>query len=461
LLNAVLNSSCIPQGHKLLVETQDGTKFQGVFHTLSKTTDDNFDVILKMARKLVSSICSDVFFSFCSRAWLQDAEEQVIRDEEPQSLLHIPFPDIVQMYSNEVDVSERVAADGASFSTDSEISKKDRNKLKGRELESASSWLGDGDGDMGLDSSSKGGSWNQFEANKQLFGVESTYDENLYTTSLKKTDLSADQLRKAEQIAAEIEGTVDSNPHVREERGQKLEDDGLTEEDRYSSALVGSASTGFKNRDEKKEKEDGKKGKEGKTEDGEKKKSTLKAPSTLKASAAAFVPSFLKKPAAPPALAPMQPMAGQMAGNMPMMPMQGQGMPMQGQMPMQGMPMHNQQFPQGMPNQQFDPNGGGMPSQQYAGMPQQGMMNPAHRAHPNMMQQPYMAGGMMPPQGMNMQQGMMNQQGGQMRMMPQGAPGAGGMNMQGQQPGAMGQGQPLLNGPQSGGESMNTQFPRI
>ena len=77
----MLNSSCIPQGHKLLVETQDGTKFQGVFHTLSKTTDDNFDVILKMARKLVSSICSDVFFSFCSRAWLQDAEEQVIRDE--------------------------------------------------------------------------------------------------------------------------------------------------------------------------------------------------------------------------------------------------------------------------------------------------------------------------------------------------------------------------------------------
>jgi PAB1-binding protein PBP1 len=229
---------------------------------------------------------------------VQDAEEQIIREEPAIAILELKFPDIVQMYSNEIDVTERVASDGASFSTDSEISRKDVNNLYGRTLESASSWLGDGD-DGGLgDGSSKGGKWNQFEANKELFGVESTYDENLYTTALKKTDLSDEQRLKAERIAAEIEGTVDSNPHMQEERGQKVADDGMDEEDRYSSVL------GNRGGDKKaKETEDKKQDKDG--EKVEKKKSTLKAPkSALKVGAAEFVPSWMKTKVRPLDMAP-------------------------------------------------------------------------------------------------------------------------------------------------------------
>lgn len=60
----------------------------------------------------------------------------------------------------------------------------------------------------------KSAKWDQFEANKILFGVNSTYDENLYTLKLEAP--SEELKRKADRIAREIESEKTSNLHLAE-----------------------------------------------------------------------------------------------------------------------------------------------------------------------------------------------------------------------------------------------------
>jgi PAB1-binding protein PBP1 len=51
------------------------------------------------------------------------------------------------------------------------------------------------------------GAWDQFETNKRLFGGESTYDENLYTTRLDKSGPDYKKKEKeADRLAKEIMG---------------------------------------------------------------------------------------------------------------------------------------------------------------------------------------------------------------------------------------------------------------
>lgn len=77
--------------------------------------------------------------------------------------------------------------------------------------------------------------WDQFSTNSQLFGAQSTYDENLYTTAIDRNAPSYKRREaEAERIAREIESTASANVHVREERGHTLENDGDDEEEKYS-----------------------------------------------------------------------------------------------------------------------------------------------------------------------------------------------------------------------------------
>ena len=45
-----LNCAFVPhlQGQKVMVETGEGVKYQGIFHTMSNTNEENFEVILKI-----------------------------------------------------------------------------------------------------------------------------------------------------------------------------------------------------------------------------------------------------------------------------------------------------------------------------------------------------------------------------------------------------------------------------
>jgi len=123
--------------------------------------------------------------------------------------------------------------------TDSDISRQAvrGGKVAGRALQAAdSSWL-EAPKRVSSDMSSRGGAaWDQFEVNKEKFGVKSTYDENLYTTRLNKTDLTKEQIAKAEKTASEIMRQTSSNPHLMEERGKASAWNG-DEEERYSAVV--------------------------------------------------------------------------------------------------------------------------------------------------------------------------------------------------------------------------------
>lgn len=80
------------------------------------------------------------------------------------------------------------------------------------------------------------GNWNQFEANKRLYNVKSSYDENLYTKKLDKSLLSQEQIQLAESIAKAIEHSTSTNIHLLEERGQAVQHD-MDEEDLYSGVM--------------------------------------------------------------------------------------------------------------------------------------------------------------------------------------------------------------------------------
>lgn len=88
---------------------------------------------------------------------------------------------------------------------------------------------------MSLEASGASG-WDQFAVNERMYGVSSTYDENIYTTQINRDDPRYRQ-REAEaaRIAREIEGSTASNAHVAEERRTNAtHGDGLDEEEKYS-----------------------------------------------------------------------------------------------------------------------------------------------------------------------------------------------------------------------------------
>ena len=81
------------------------------------------------------------------------------------------------------------------------------------------------------------GQWDQFKANKELFNVNATFDESLYTTELDTSKLDSKKMKEAERIAKEIQNTTTDNIHMAEERGFKVETD-FDEEDLYSGVLT-------------------------------------------------------------------------------------------------------------------------------------------------------------------------------------------------------------------------------
>ncbi|ETW05606.1 hypothetical protein H310_03344 [Aphanomyces invadans] len=117
-------------------------------------------------------------------------------------------------------------------------------ELIGRALQAWCPESEDGDDGCALENeSSKTGStkkWDQFEANRRLFGVESAFDENLYTTA--RPCGTADQELAAATLAAEIEGKRSVFKHVNEERG--VDDDEDHDPEAKYGAVLGSGAYG-------------------------------------------------------------------------------------------------------------------------------------------------------------------------------------------------------------------------
>lgn len=85
--------------------------------------------------------------------------------------------------------------------------------------------------------------FDQFKTNKEMFGLEDNFDMNNYTTKQNLNDFSAEQIRKAERMAKEIECSdnfaTNTNRHLLEERNivkmQDYDAGEQDEEDLYSA----------------------------------------------------------------------------------------------------------------------------------------------------------------------------------------------------------------------------------
>ena len=81
--------------------------------------------------------------------------------------------------------------------------------------------------------------WDQFELNKKMYNVVSTYDENLYTTKLDKNKITEEDKKYADKMYKEIMSSSnnENDIHILEDRGIIQQNDDFNEEDKYSSVI--------------------------------------------------------------------------------------------------------------------------------------------------------------------------------------------------------------------------------
>ncbi|CAN1286727.1 Polyadenylate-binding protein-interacting protein 4 [Linum perenne] len=208
------------------VQLKDGSIYSGTCYTTN--VEKEFAIVLKMAR-----LTKDVLHRGGKPEYISKA---------PSKTLIIPGKDVAQVIAKDVPVT----ADGLSNELQNErhhdilidsIISRSHHVDPERELEP---WVPDGDDlqcpelENIFDGSWNRG-WDQFETNKMLFGVKSTFDEELYTTKLEKGPRMRELEREAMRIAREIEGEETQDLHLAEVG----DDFDIDEETRFSSVYRG------------------------------------------------------------------------------------------------------------------------------------------------------------------------------------------------------------------------------
>ncbi|KAF6152358.1 hypothetical protein GIB67_006012 [Kingdonia uniflora] len=225
-------------GHVVEVEVKNGSIFSGIYHAANVEKD--FGISLRMAR-----LVKDVSFRG------QNIVSEWASKPIPKTLV-IPGKDIVQIIAKGAYViSEDESTNGLQYERDdimidSFISKS--HYSEGRELKP---WTPDEDDPQCPESENIfedtwNRKWDQFEINETLFGVKSTFNEELYTTKLVKGPQTRALEREATRIAKEMEGEETQDIHLAEERGIHLPGDiDVDEETRYSSVFRGVDDRGY------------------------------------------------------------------------------------------------------------------------------------------------------------------------------------------------------------------------
>jgi hypothetical protein len=235
-------------GQTVTVTLSDGTKLEAVFYTATPFSTNNTMQSNKYVFKQIRVL---------EPGTTQKFEPGSTAILSMQDVVHVVLPQMPVESTTEHTTTMTTSSNGA-FQTDTEISGA-AGTNKNKVLEAAgAAWVGGAapvpqqqqrnsraDALMGpggapseTPSGLQGniGQWDQFQANEALFNVKATFDENLYTTSLDKSKMDAQQIKAAEKLAKEIESQTSTNIHVAEERGFKLETD-FDEEDLYSGVL--------------------------------------------------------------------------------------------------------------------------------------------------------------------------------------------------------------------------------
>lgn len=161
-----------------------------------------------------------------------------------ESLLKIYFKEILSinyLINNNIP-QEKNNFKNNTFKVDSQISKKNINKTREEKLVKYEIKPEDKNNkyiNQTLEDE-EDTNWDQFELNKKVYNVISTYDENLYTTKLDKNKITEEDKKFADKIYNEIMKTNkdEKNVHILEERGVlQQKDNDMDEEDKYSSVI--------------------------------------------------------------------------------------------------------------------------------------------------------------------------------------------------------------------------------
>ncbi|RCV06426.1 hypothetical protein SETIT_1G161300v2 [Setaria italica] len=212
-------------GHHVDVHVKNGSIISGIFHATN--SDKDFGVVLKMAQVIKDG-------SARGQRYATDVVKK------PETMI-IPARELVQVFAKDVALGGDELPKGPGHDKrkdlliDSAISR--THYLEERELER---WAPDeGDSEcIELEKYDRKGnrSWDQFETNAALFGVKSTFNEEIYTTKLERGPHMRELEKHASRIAREIEGEDTKDIHLAEERGLFLGDDlDHDEEIKYSA----------------------------------------------------------------------------------------------------------------------------------------------------------------------------------------------------------------------------------
>ncbi|EEE56996.1 hypothetical protein OsJ_06742 [Oryza sativa Japonica Group] len=223
-------------GQHVDVHVKNGSIISGILHATN--SDKDLGVIMKMAQVIKDGSARG-----------QKSAADVVK--KPETMI-IPGRELVQILAKDVALGGDELPKGPSqekrkdLMIDSAISRS--HYPEERELER---WAPDeGDSEcIELEKYDRKGnrSWDQFETNAALFGVKSTFNEELYTTKLERGPHMRELEKHASRIAREIEGEDTKDMHLAEERGLYLDDDfDHDEEIKYSAVRRDTDNTKFK-----------------------------------------------------------------------------------------------------------------------------------------------------------------------------------------------------------------------
>ncbi|GAX76204.1 hypothetical protein CEUSTIGMA_g3648.t1 [Chlamydomonas eustigma] len=215
-------------GYRVEVQLISGQVYEGIFHSM----------VAKGPRQAVTL----KYAKLIKDPSVTPGSEKEELAERPKKISLIS-EDMLQMVAKDVrfnpeDIGNEERSD-YGFETDASISRGRAGNTWGRELQKWTSEEGEEDMTLGLEGNGEG--WDQFAANRTLFGVETTFDEYVYTTKIDRTNCAISE-EEAERLAKEIEGQSTGNVHLLEERGFAVDDSGqMDEEDKYSAVVRPSA----------------------------------------------------------------------------------------------------------------------------------------------------------------------------------------------------------------------------
>ncbi|KAI8617552.1 LsmAD domain-containing protein [Chytriomyces sp. MP71] len=208
-------------GTKVIAVVKNNAKYEGILRTAVASPD--MGVILDMARLVVEG----------------KPKGPVI-----QCLAILP-KDLLSLSAYGLEVTDPTTnsdvGSKGGFETDAAIGSRVGNFGRERELVQWASDVPDETNTAGLDDHSANTKWDQFATNERLFGVETDFQEDIYTTVIDRSDPNFKRKEAdAQRIAKEIEagfGKTD-NIHLLEEQNLKAGNDGAEdEESKYSSVM--------------------------------------------------------------------------------------------------------------------------------------------------------------------------------------------------------------------------------